>query len=40
MNITQLESGRIAKAKAGFTTRQVDINVIATLLTGDIKPKL
>ncbi len=39
MNITQLEPGRIAKAKAGFTTRQVDINAIATLLTGDIKPE-
>jgi hypothetical protein len=39
INITQLEPGRIAKAKAGFTTRQVDVNAIATLLTGDIKPE-
>jgi hypothetical protein len=39
IKITQLESERIAKAKAGYTTRQVDVNAIATLLTGDIKPE-
>lgn len=39
INITQLESGRLAKAKAGYTTRQVDFHEIGTLLTGDIKPK-
>ncbi|MBD2204965.1 molybdopterin-guanine dinucleotide biosynthesis protein MobB [Calothrix sp. FACHB-1219] len=39
IEITQLASARLAKAKAGYTTRSVDVNAIATILTGDIKPE-
>jgi hypothetical protein len=39
MNIIAIESERIAKAKIACTTRYVDLNAIATLITGDIKPE-
>ncbi|MBD2353186.1 molybdopterin-guanine dinucleotide biosynthesis protein MobB [Tolypothrix sp. FACHB-123] len=39
IKVNQLTSGRLAKAKAGYTTRSVDVNAIATILTGDIQPK-
>ncbi|MDZ7993080.1 MAG: molybdopterin-guanine dinucleotide biosynthesis protein MobB [Nostoc sp. EfeVER01] len=39
MNILVLESDRLAQAKMAYTTRHVDVNAIATLITGDIKPE-
>jgi Domain of unknown function (DUF1611_C) P-loop domain len=39
MDISKLELGRLAQAKAAFTTRYVNFDAIATLITGDIKPE-
>ncbi|MBW4556496.1 MAG: molybdopterin-guanine dinucleotide biosynthesis protein MobB [Trichormus sp. ATA11-4-KO1] len=39
MNILSLEPDRLAQAKMAFTTRHVDVNAIATLITGDIQPE-
>ncbi|RUR73952.1 DUF1611 domain-containing protein [Chlorogloeopsis fritschii PCC 9212] len=39
MNISELESQRLTQAKISFTTRHVDFQAIATLLTEDIKPE-
>ncbi len=39
INISQLRPERLLQTKAAFTTRCVDFNAIATLITGDIKPE-
>lgn len=40
MIISTLESNRLAQAKAAFTTRHVDFETIATILTGDLAPQV
>ncbi len=39
MNILSLEADRLAQAKMAYTTRHVDVNAIATLINGEIKPE-
>lgn len=40
MNSSHLESERLARAKAAFTTRHVDFSAINTLLSGNVTPQV
>jgi hypothetical protein len=40
MKISQINLERIAQAKAAYVTHLVDLDAIATLITGDIKPEV
>lgn len=39
MNISHLQPERVAQAKAAYTTRHVDFQAIATVLTGNLTPQ-